>query len=60
MKIGWTVLRDGKTVCQREGSSHGRTSRRVTPVYDTLAKARRKATCVGRTYDDIVEVFIDV
>jgi hypothetical protein len=58
--IGWTVLRKDRPVAMREGSVYGRSSRHVTPVYNTLAKARRKATVLGLTYDAIVEAFVEV
>lgn len=60
LQIGWTVLRDGKAIGQAQGSYSSRLSRLVTPVYDTLGKARRAATVRGLPYDNIVEAFVEV
>lgn len=59
VKIGWTVLRGGKTIPVSE-SQWSRVSKTTTPVYDTIGKARGKATRLGLTYDAIVEVFIEL
>jgi hypothetical protein len=60
IQIGWTVLRDGKAIGQAQGSYSSRLSRLVTPVYDSLGKARRAATVRGLPYDAIVEAFVEL
>lgn len=59
ISVGFTLMRGDKPAGQAE-SRFSRTSRLVTPCYNTLTKAKTKATRMGLSYDDIYEAFVEV
>lgn len=57
--LGWTLVVDGQRRGQSE-SSYGRASSHVVPVYDTIGKARAKATRIGVSHECVVEAYAEV
>lgn len=49
--VGWCVLRNGAAAGRTESGSYG--SAAGLALFDTLRKARTKATRLGLTHDDV-------